>query len=160
MLDVLIREAGSRDAPVIIRFLRAMLEEMASMGGHAVSQKAITWARLENTIHEQREGESHLYLLAELGNKAPTPIGFAEASVVGLHPLLEPKRVLHVHALYVLELYRRRGVGQALLKVVLDWGRCSGCIEAELNALVANPAQALYEKLGFAVSELEMRRKL
>lgn len=160
MGDVSIREARSSDAPVIIRFLRAMLDEMASMGGHAVSQNSTAWARVENIIHDQCGTESHLYLLAERDDPARTPIGFAEASVLGPHPLLEPKRVLHVHALYVREAQRRRGVGQALLEAVVGWGQRSGCVEAELNALVANPARGLYEKLGFSVSELEMRRKL
>jgi GNAT superfamily N-acetyltransferase len=160
MDDVTIREARSSDVPVIIRFLRAMLDEMASMGGHAVSQNSAAWERMENIIYDQCETESHLYLLAERGDPAPTPIGFAEASVSGPHPLLEPKRVLHVHALYVRKAHRRRGVGQVLLEAVVDWGQHSGCVEAELNTLVANPARGLYEKLEFAVSELEMRRKL
>lgn len=160
MGDVAIREARSSDASVIIRFLRAMLDEMASMGGHAVSQNSAAWERVENIIHDQCGTESHLYLIAERDDPVRTPIGFAEASVLGPYPLLEPKRVLHVHDLYVREAYRRRGVGLALLEALVNWGQRSGCTEAELNTLVANPARALYEKLGFAVFELELRRKL
>ena len=74
--------------------------------------------------------------------------------------LFEPRRVLHIHALYVCEVYRNRGIGQALLQALLEWGQRSACVEAELNTLWRNPARSLYERLGFRELEIRMTRRL
>jgi GNAT superfamily N-acetyltransferase len=52
------------------------------------------------------------------------------------------------------------GIGQALLKAALEWGSQVGCVIAELNALVGNPARFLYEKSGFREFEVQMTLKL
>jgi GNAT superfamily N-acetyltransferase len=155
-----IREAVAADVPLIVRFLRSMVQEMASMGGHAASTREEDWKRLAATTREEVEKAEHLYLLADLEGAHRTSIGLAWARVAGLAPVFEPRRVLHIQVLYVLGAYRRRGVGRALLEALLAWGRSEGCVEAELNTLMGNPARALYEELGFSVFQLEMRREL
>jgi len=77
---------------------------------------------------------------------------------VSTAPVFEPKQILHIHAVYLLEAHRRKGIGQALLEAILDWGQKSDCVEAELNTLVRNPARSLYEKLGFSEFEIKMIR--
>jgi GNAT superfamily N-acetyltransferase len=157
---VSIREATAEDASVIARFVRRMVEAMASVGGHPATNSREEWARLENEICDKVGKQDHVYLLAEVVDSEPTPIGLAGARVVSLAPVFEPRRVLHIHSLYVSESHRKRGVGQALLETVIDWGRDLGCVEAELSVLVRNPARSLYQKLGFGVFEMEMTRKL
>jgi GNAT superfamily N-acetyltransferase len=155
-----LRKATDGDVPVITRFLRSMVEEMASMGGHTASQDEAEWAKLENVTRAQLDEQDHLYLLAETVEPEPTAIGVAGAGVVDLHSVFEPRSVLHISALYVIASQRRRGVGQELLEAILDWGRSQGCVEAELNTLVANPARSLYQKLGFRPFQIEMRCQL
>jgi GNAT superfamily N-acetyltransferase len=157
---VSIRQATDSDASVITGFLRFMVEEMASMGGHPASQDEAEWANLEDVTRAQVDEQDHLYLLAETIEPQPTVIGLAGAEMVDLHFVFEPRRVLHINALYVLDSHRTRGVGQKLLEAILDWGRSQGCVEAELNTLVANPARSLYEKLGFRAFEIQMTRHL
>jgi GNAT superfamily N-acetyltransferase len=157
---VSIREATAGDASTITGFLRSMVNEMASLGGHSVSQEKATWETVERVTRAQIGEQDHRYLLAETIQPEPAAVGIAEAGVVDLHPVFEPRRVLHIHALYVRDSYRRRGIGQELLQAILDWGRSRGCVEAELNTLLANPARSLYEKLGFRAFEIEMRRQL
>ncbi len=157
---VSVREATAGDASTITHFLRSMVEEMASLGGHPISQEEAIWENLENITRAQIGEQDHRYLLAETIEPEPTALGLAEAGVVDLHPVFEPRRVLHIHALYVRVSHRRRGIGQELLEAILDWGRSQGCVEVELNTLVANPARSLYEKLGFRAFEIEMRRQL
>ena len=106
--------------------------------------------------HEQ----GYLHLLAEAGDTEAIPVGWAFARGKELDPLFKPTRVLHVHALYVSPAYRRQGIGRALLEAVLEWGRSEGCVQAELNVLVDNPARGLYDQLGFDAFEIEMARKL
>lgn len=155
-----IREATAGDAPVITHFLRSMVKEMASLGGHPASEDEAIWENVERVTRAQIGEQDHRYLLAETIEPEPTAVGLAEAGVVDLHPVFEPRRVLHIHALYVQDSHRRRGIGQELLEAILDWGRSRGCVEAELNTLVANPARSLYEKLSFRAFEIEMRRQL
>jgi GNAT superfamily N-acetyltransferase len=158
--EFVIREAVAADAPVIVRFLRSMVQDIASMGGHATSTREEDWKRLVAGTREEVEKPEHLYLLADLEGAQKTPISLAWARVASLAPVFEPKRVLHIQVLYVQGAYRRQGVGRALLEALLAWGRSEGCVEAELNTLVGNSARALYEDLGFRVFQLEMRREL
>lgn len=159
-MEVSIREAEIEDIPIIVRFLRGMLEEMTLTGGHAASKDEAEWGRIEGTIAQEVKKKDHLYLLAERAAPNLAPIGFAEARIVSRASVFEPKRVLHIHALYVDEVHRRGGAGQALLEATLGWGRGSGCQEAELSVLVGNSARALYGKLCFRPFEVEMVCKL
>lgn len=157
---VSIREVLPVETPVIVRFLRLMLEEMASMGGHEVLKNEEQWVRVEEKIREAIVERDRIYRIAEPAGTPTTPIGFVEARIVGADPVFEPKKILHIHAIYVLESHRRKGVGQALLKAVLERGQKIGCVEAKLDTLVRNPAKALYEKLGFSAFETRMTRKV
>ena len=154
-----IRQAGPGDIPIIAQFLQAMVEEMASLGGHSVAKDNGTWTQIRRTISEEFENQDHLCLLAEVAHTG-TPIGLVEARVMTTAPVFEPMPVLHIHALYVMDTYRRAGTGQALLKAALTWGRDRGCTQVELNVLIKNPARALYEKMGFQALQVKMVRKL
>ncbi len=157
--DIRIREVNTEDIPTVAQFLRAMVEEMASLGGHPVARDDATWARIEQGIAEALESHDHLCLLAELTDTG-TSIGLVEARVLAIAPVFKPTPMLHIHALYVIESYRRAGTGQALLEAALAWGRDKGCTEVELNVLVNNPARTLYEKMGFRALQVEMVRRL
>ena len=160
MTRISIREALPGDAPVITHFIRLMLEEMTSMGGHEVTKADEEWKRIQGMIEDGINSEDHIYLLADVADPPRTSIGVVEAQVVTLGDVFEPKKILHIRSVYVLDNHRRKGVARALLKAVLDWGRSVGCAEADLNVLSANPARALYEKLGFRTFRLKMVRKL
>ena len=155
-----IRRAAATEAPTIARFLRDLLVEMVPLGGPPVAAEPDLWSRLEREIREGLEGKGHLHLLAQVVDPVPTPVGWAQARVVGRPPVYEGARVLHIHAVYVSPPYRNRGIGRALLEAVLEWGRSIGCTEAELNVLIDNPARSLYRDLGFSAFEIEMTRKL
>ena len=56
----------------------------------------------------------------------------------------------HIVSLAVLEKYRRRGIGTALMRAALDGLKSYGVKEVYLEVRVSNiPAIKLYEKLGF-----------
>lgn len=60
---------------------------------------------------------------------------------------------LHVNNVGVRELYRRQGVGAALLDAALERGRQQGVRGAVLEVRAGNhAAQALYRRFGFAVA--------
>jgi len=157
---VLIRLATASDIPLIVAFLRRMLADMSSTGGYPVARDAEHWTNMETEFLEGLQAPGCLHLLVETGDAQPEAIGWTYARTKEREPVYEPARVLHISAVYVSPSYRRQGIGQALLKAVLEWGRSSGCTEAELNVLVDNPARSLYRELGFREFEIEMTLKL
>jgi GNAT superfamily N-acetyltransferase len=137
-----------------------MLDEMASLGGHPVSTSDEGWTRFGEAVATQMEEDQHLFMLAERPASPLTAIGLAQASVTAREFVFEPTRVLHIHALYVEPATRREGIGRALLRATLEWGRSQGCEEAVLNVLVGNPARGLYEDLGFRPFQTKMLHRL
>lgn len=160
MTGISIREALPEDAPVVTRFIRLMLKEVASIGGHKVAKADEEWKRIQGMIEDGINSKDHVYLLADVGDPPQTPIGVVEAQIVTLGDVFEPKKTLHIRSVYVLGNHRRKGVAKALLRSVLDWGKSVGCVEANLNVLSRNPARALYEKLGFHMFGIKMVREL
>jgi GNAT superfamily N-acetyltransferase len=154
------REATLRDVEPVVDMVLAMLQEMAAHGGHALNQEEQVRSTLRHRFVHSLQVEDHVYLLAVPGGEEGTPAGVMEASVVGLYEVFRPRSVLHIHSLYVQPGHRGQGLGRRLVEAGLEWGRRRGCVEAELNVLVGNPARRLYEKLGFQTFELELRRGL
>jgi GNAT superfamily N-acetyltransferase len=99
----------------------------------------------------------HLFRIAETADTPPAAIGVVEARVLYPPRIYSICRVLHIHSLYVVPEHRMRGVGQALMRSALEWGKRRRCLEAELSTLACNPARTLFEELGFEVVELGMR---
>jgi GNAT superfamily N-acetyltransferase len=155
-----LRRAGRGDIDVIVWFVDAMLQDMASYGGHPLVEARRRDRLLRAHVDACLADADHLFLLAVPAGEVPEPLGLAEASVTGLDHLLQPKRVLHIHALYVEPGHRRHGIGQALLEAALAWGKERGCREAALNVLTGNPASHLYQATGFQAFQVEMRRRL
>jgi GNAT superfamily N-acetyltransferase len=133
---------------------------MRAAGGYPVATEPNPWTNVEAEFREHLQAPDCLHLLAEMSHTHPTAVGWAFARTTERDPVFEPARVLHVHALYVSPAHRRQGIGRALLSEVLEWGRSTGCAEAELSVLVNNPARSLYKSLGFGTFEIEMTREL
>lgn len=151
-----LRKATRQDAKQVVDCVLAMLQEMAAHGGDPLSQEEQIRSALELRFTNSLEKEDHVFLIAAPEGRPGPPAGLIEASVVAREEFFQPKSVLHVHSLYVQPDHRRQGLGGRLLKAGLEWGRREGCVEAELNVLVGNPARKLYENLGFEAVELRM----
>jgi GNAT superfamily N-acetyltransferase len=157
MAEATLKIAGPDDWTVVVDMLRAMLEELATIGGRALVDDEEAWRPFVERARAALETEDHVFVLALDGRQA---VGLAEARVRTMPPFLGATRMLHVHSVYVRPDRRNRGTGGRLLDAVLDWGRERGCAEAELNTLVGNPARHLFESRGFAAVEVEMTRAL
>ncbi|QUJ75919.1 GNAT family N-acetyltransferase [Sulfitobacter albidus] len=74
-------------------------------------------------------------------NEKPAGVAF-----VGVHD-----RVAMVHAVEVLEHQRRQGVAEWIMRAAAFWGRDAGAAHLSVLCVAQNaPANALYQKLGFA----------
>lgn len=155
-----IRKLSHQEIETIIEFLLAMLDEMASFGGHVLqdSGSGANWFR--DRIQSQIESPDHLFLGAELNDSSSQLIGILEASIANLPPVFQPKSSLHIHAIYVAPEYRRSGVARSLMEAAFKWGQDKGCTEADLHVLRNSSAKSLYEGLGFEAFQIEMRREL
>ncbi|WP_256871662.1 GNAT family N-acetyltransferase [Nostoc sp. TCL26-01] len=155
-----IRKLVHQEIDTVIEFLQAMLDAMASFGGHALQDPHSVSSWFRDSIQSQIESPNHLFLVAELNVSSSQLIGVLEASIIELHSVFLPKSSLHIHAIYVVPEHRCSGVARSLMKAAFQWGRDNGCTEADLNVLRNSPAKLFYEGLGFEAFQIEMRRKL
>ena len=160
MGEIVIRKARIEEAPVITQFLRDMVSAMAADGARVPVRDDKKWLDIQTNIESAISHNERFYLLAEYEGTNRPPIGFIEASIFNTVTVFEPRKVLHVHSLFVVDSERRKGVATDLMKHMLELGKEKECTEAELDTLVANPARGLFEKLGFAVREYNMRKRL
>jgi ribosomal protein S18 acetylase RimI-like enzyme len=158
--EIIVRKAVPQEAAVITGFLRSMVDAMAAVGASIPVHDKKKWLDIQTNIESAISHNERLYLLAEYEKEKNKPLGFIEASIFSMPVVFEPRKVLHIHSLYVVDAERRKGIATELMKQMLMAGREKGCTEAELDTLVANPARGMFERLGFCVSEHSMRKPL
>jgi ribosomal protein S18 acetylase RimI-like enzyme len=158
MTNIQIRNADIRDCELIVRFLRAALQDMEAAGGHVVKSDETFWQDFTTKVLRTIQQNDRLYLLAQTGNAA---VGYLDGNSRDLHEVFAPKRSFHLNAIYVVPESRNRGIATLLVHRALQWAKEQGCRESDLNVLANNRnAKGLYEKIGFSVFRYEMRMQL
>ena len=155
--NVLIRDARRDEANFAAEMTRKMVLEMQEYGGHTAATSESAWEKIAELITDDLQLEIAKYLVAE--NSSGQRIGHAAARIVTLEGAFEPKRTIHVSAVYVVPTNRQAGVGRALVEKVLEWGRAKGAEYCTLNVLEKNPARSLYKSLGFIDTDIRMTRR-
>ena len=142
--------ARSADLPRLVELLGILFESEAEFSADAAKQRAALQAILadpeKGTIFVARDGR-HVVAMATLLYTVSTAEG-------GRAALFED--------LVVAPEYRRRGIGQALLKHVVAEARKAGVLRITLLTDMQNErAQAMYRRVGFVGSPMKpMRLKL
>jgi ribosomal protein S18 acetylase RimI-like enzyme len=99
--------------------------------------KAFIDARLENN-------ESVIFVALDENQ----PVGFTQ-----LYPKYSSVRLVKnwiLNDLFVNPEYRKQGIGEALIKTVMDFAKGQGAVYVQLETAVDNfTAQSLYEQIGF-----------
>jgi ribosomal protein S18 acetylase RimI-like enzyme len=171
MFDFQLRRATRHDFATIIRFVHAMLSEMGALRSREHFDRSEAWLGFESRVLQalscDENGDpsypcaaDHLLEIANTIGGEALSIGLIEASILQPAPIFRPLRTLHIHAVYVLPRYRRRGVGTVLLRTAINWGQQHDCLQAQLSVLPHNPARRLYQELGFTACGLEMRKEM
>lgn len=97
-------------------------------------------------------------IVAKFGNK---PVGFAFSTVYGEHPLKVSELVGTINDVYVLPMFRGKGIGKKLIIETLNKMRDNGVKAVRLTVLIENKAAIkLYEKLGFKLYQHGMIKAL
>jgi len=65
------------------------------------------------------------------------------------------KKVYILNDLFVLEKYRDQGIAKLLIHQVIEFAKENNCARVSLSTARNNPAQFLYEKLGFKESSFK-----
>lgn len=96
------------------------------------------------------------FVLGNIRSGQPQFVAIADDAVVGWCDVLPKPRPVYRHSgvlgIGVIDTYRRRGIGTALLEPTLQAARAKGLTRIELTVRTDNErAKALYEKFGFVV---------
>lgn len=141
---VVIRSAEESDAEALLANLEENLE--GSYNATAPGENVPTVEKERAWIRDHRERPGWLAVVAEV-----------EGRVVGLLNFRNGSQSRRAHrgsfGMSVLEAWRGRGIGDALLTTLLDWARGeAGIVKVCLAVFAENrPALGLYEKHGFVV---------
>ena len=146
---VIVRRATVDDLPLLLRYRRAMAEEMNAPDPAAVDRMI---AALEPYLRVAMPGGRWRAWIAEPG-------GCGAVEIVQWVPgRLDPTpRRAWIHSVYVQPSLRRRGIGRQLTQTMVAWCREQGFQSVYLHA--SEEGRPLYESLGFEPST-EMRLRL
>jgi ribosomal protein S18 acetylase RimI-like enzyme len=101
------------------------------------------------------KNESVIFVAFEAGDGHPIPAGFTQ-----LYPKYSSMRASKnwiLNDLYVDSNYRKRGIGEALIKAAMNFAKSEGATFVQLETAVDNyTAQSLYEAIGFEKQEAEV----
>ena len=90
-------------------------------------------------------------------SRTPVQVIEADGEPVGCLAVTEHDDHVHVDRIALLPAWQKRGIGTQLMRDVLDGAERRG-LPVRLNVLDNNPAQGLYERLGFRVTSIEPPR--
>jgi ribosomal-protein-alanine N-acetyltransferase len=103
-------------------------------------------------LYEIRENEHSLPLVAE----TTSPDGKVE--IIGFIVVWLIVDEVHIGSIAVDEKFRRKGVGEVLVRSALNEARQKGAVKAYLEVRAGNTsARQLYEKLGFGMDGIRTR---
>ena len=146
---VTIRQATPADLPLLLRYRRAMAEEMDRPDEAAVNRMLVA---LEPYLRDAiSEGRWYSWI-AEPG-------GCGSLEIVQWVPgRVDPTpRRAWIHSLYIEPAFRRRGIARQLTARIMAWCRARGFQWIYLHS--SEQGRPLYESLGFESSS-EMRVRL
>ena len=138
MVDIHLRAAEQSDAEFIFVLAREAL-------GPYVEE---IWGWRDD---EQRE------LQAVWFSRKQVQVIEADGEPVGCLAVTEHKDHVNVDRIALLPVWQKRGIGTQLMRDVLDDAERRG-LPVRLSVLDNNPAQGLYERLGFRVTSIEPPR--
>lgn len=111
--------------------------------------------RAKNFLQERLDNNESVIFVALINeNNKMIPAAFTQLYPAYSSVHTVKNRILN--DLYVEEAYRKRGIGEQLIKTAMDFAKKEGAMFIQLSTAVDNyPAQSLYESLGFVKQEPE-----
>jgi GNAT superfamily N-acetyltransferase len=136
MHHITIRSATAADAETILHFIKGLAE----FEKEPDAVKTTTADLLRDGFGEQPKFE---VLIAQADNE---PVGIA--LFFPTYSTWEGRAGIHLEDIFVLEQWRRHGVGKKLIVELAKIAVARGCARLELSVLDWNPAREFYHRLG------------
>jgi len=87
--------------------------------------------------------------------------GYAFVKIAKYPPVFNYKYFGFINDMYVDPTYRRKGLGELMLKTVMEWFRLRGMKQIELGAIAGNKvAVSFWHKMGFADRMIRMYKEI
>jgi len=141
MPKITVRFATAADVETILRFIKGLAE----FENEPDAVKATTADLLRDGFGERPKFE---VLLAEVGTEA---VGLA--LFFPTYSTWEGRAGIHLEDIFVLEQWRKHGVGQILVIELAKLAVARGCARLELSVLDWNPAREFYHRLSITHQE-------
>jgi RimJ/RimL family protein N-acetyltransferase len=142
--DVVVRSAQSEDAGAIIEYTKMVLvdSDWSCTQSHEfdlTTEQEVEW------IEDHRNSPGKLVIIALSGSDIVGLVDFANGS-------RERNRHVGVLGISVRKDWRRLGLGEVMLQILLDWAKVNPIIEKVTLAVFCTnkPAIGLYQKMGFS----------
>ena len=142
-----IKEARADDIPVIRRMADIVFRRTyRDILSPEQMEYMMDWMYSENSLLEQICGEGRTFLIALYDDE---PCGYASFEIESTIP--DGRPLFHLQKLYVMPQYQRSGIGQKLVRAILDrlHSAAPSGFRVELNVNRNNPAIGFYEHIGF-----------
>ena len=150
-----LREAKREDVPRLMELWERFIAHEAQFDPEEFQVGQTERRRYERLFHDKMRNPNGTVLVAE----EEQIVGYAMGWV--RERFLAKNLCGHINDLYVLDEWRNRGIGTALLRRLLEWFTSKGVGRAELYVYTENKrALALYSKLGFEVKAQRMSKML
>lgn len=144
-----IRKAEEKDIPTLLSLLLEVLEVHRKIRPE-LYYSGVTKYSKEDILLMLKDEDTPVFVYEE--DDKVLGYAFCEIQNSKYPHLLKKKKGLYLSDLCVGEKYRRQGVGEALLKYVIEYARSVGCEEVTLNSWEGNdPATKFYKKMGLKV---------
>ena len=136
-----IREAGPDDIDLVASLRVTMAEE--------TDETKLSAQLVEATQRWLRENTQRGIMRSWLAQSDGTIVGTVSCRIRDTSPREHDLvgKEAYVHNLYVEPAYRNRGIGRALMQVLLDWCKDNGYTRIALRASAMG--RPLYERMGF-----------
>ncbi len=154
---VLTREAEAPDLPFLVDLQHRLFQEDAGVHGAHID---LSWPQRDGSDDLQglMASPSAIVLVAA---GAESVVGFLAGYSTPSSPTHHPVDFAVLRSMYVQPASRDHGIGTDLVEAFLHWASTQGCVEAHVDAYVANEsAQRFYQRHGFRAMSVSRVRTL
>lgn len=154
--EINIRKADRNDLPAIADLAGKMIDYHRSLDEYYKPLSA--YKDLEKELTEELADKNSLFLIAEKDNKIG---GYFRGAIESAPSYASPKKIGVIYDIYVAEEYRRHGIGEALMKDVLEWFGAKNVKNIELSVDARNTSAInFWKRFGFFEYKLRLRRDI
>jgi ribosomal protein S18 acetylase RimI-like enzyme len=157
---VVVRAAERRDLPAIVEIYRSLGKHHAALDptSYRVPEAEPVRDRFARVLEAQAADDAHF--VAEVGGQVVGQLSLYAEAPTGDGSIRLPRRAAEI-GIAVLDDWRGRGVGTALMEAAEAWARERGLDRLLLSVDTANvDAARLYERMGFRPEAIAMRKVL